>query len=47
MLNYYRSVDGTWALTPLLDGAKLRQPTLFIAEDRYAVLDFWDKKSRD
>ncbi len=40
-LNYYRNVDRDWALTPFLDGARLRQPTLFIAGDRDAVIEFW------
>ena len=40
-LNYYRNVDRNWALTPFLDGAKLRQPTLFIAGERDGVLGFW------
>lgn len=40
-LNYYRNVDRNWALTPFLDGAKLRQPTLFVAGDRDAVIEFW------
>jgi pimeloyl-ACP methyl ester carboxylesterase len=44
VLNYYRNVDRNWALTPFLDGAKLRQPTLFIAGDRDAVLDFWGEE---
>ncbi len=43
-LNYYRNVDRNWALTPFLDGAKLRQPTLFIAGDRDAVVEFWDEE---
>jgi pimeloyl-ACP methyl ester carboxylesterase len=43
-LNYYRNVDRNWALTPFLDGAKLRQPTLFIAGERDAVLDFWGEE---
>jgi len=30
-LNWYRNIDRDWALTPFLEGAKLRQPTLFIA----------------
>jgi len=30
-LNWYRNIDRNWALTPFLEGAKLRQPTLFIA----------------
>ncbi len=40
-LNYYRNLDRNWALTPFLDGAKLRQPTIFIAGDRDAVIEFW------
>jgi len=43
-LNYYRNVDRNWALTPLLDGAKLLQPTLFIAGDRDGVLGFWGEE---
>jgi pimeloyl-ACP methyl ester carboxylesterase len=39
-LNYYRNMDRNWALTPFLDGAKLRQPTLFIAGDKDAVIEF-------
>ena len=44
MLNYYRNVDRNWALTPFLDGVKLRQPTLFIGGDGDAVLDFWGEE---
>ena len=40
-LNYYRNVDRNWELTPFLDGAKMQQPTLFIAGDRDGVLGFW------
>ena len=40
-LNYYRNIDRNWALTPFLDGAKLQQPTLFIAGERDGVLGFW------
>jgi pimeloyl-ACP methyl ester carboxylesterase len=40
-LNYYRNVDRNWELTSFLDGAKMQQPTLFIAGDRDAVLGFW------
>ena len=43
-LNYYRNVDHNWASTPFLDGAKLRQPTLFIAGDRDSVLGFWGEE---
>ena len=44
VLNYYRNVDRNWALTPFLEGAKLRQPTLFIAGDRDGVLGFWGEE---
>jgi pimeloyl-ACP methyl ester carboxylesterase len=30
-LNWYRNLDRLWELTPFLSGAKLRQPTLFVA----------------
>mgnify|MGYP001585241118 CR=1 FL=1 len=30
-LNWYRNIDRNWELTPFLNGAKLRQPALFIA----------------
>lgn len=43
-LNYYRNVDRNWALTPFLDGAKLRQPTLFIAGEYDGVLGFWGEQ---
>jgi pimeloyl-ACP methyl ester carboxylesterase len=43
-LNYYRNVDRNWALTPFLDGAKLRQPTLFIAGEHDGVLGFWGEQ---
>ncbi len=39
-LNYYRNMDRNWALTPFLDGAKITQPTLFIAGDRDPVIEF-------
>jgi pimeloyl-ACP methyl ester carboxylesterase len=39
-LNYYRNMDRNWAMTPFLDGAKILQPTLFIAGDRDPVIDF-------
>jgi len=44
-LNYYRNVDRNWALTPFLDGAKMRQPTLFIAGDCDGVLGFWGEEA--
>src|SRR5262245_9378106 len=30
-LNWYRNIDRTWEWTPFLRGAKLRQPSLFVA----------------
>src|SRR5215469_788593 len=43
-LNYYRNVDRNWALTPFLEGARLQQPTLFIAGELDAVLGFWGEE---
>jgi pimeloyl-ACP methyl ester carboxylesterase len=37
-LNWYRNIDRMWELTPFLNGAKLRQPSLFIAGEVDAVL---------
>ena len=37
-LNWYRNIDRNWELTPFLNGAKLRQPTLFIAGEFDAVI---------
>jgi pimeloyl-ACP methyl ester carboxylesterase len=39
-LNYYRNMDRNWALTPFLNGAKIMQPTIFIAGDRDPVIEF-------
>jgi pimeloyl-ACP methyl ester carboxylesterase len=39
-LNYYRNMDRNWALTPFLSGAKIMQPSMFIAGDRDPVLEF-------
>jgi pimeloyl-ACP methyl ester carboxylesterase len=39
-LNYYRNMDRNWTLTPFLDGAKIIQPTLFVAGDRDPVIGF-------
>ena len=30
-LNWYRNIDRNWELTPFLSGAKLRQPSVFVA----------------
>ncbi len=37
-LNWYRNIDRSWELTPFLNGAKLRQPSFFIAGAVDAVL---------
>ena len=37
-LNWYRNIDRMWELTPFLNGAKLRQPTLFVAGERDVVI---------
>lgn len=37
-LNWYRNIDRNWELTPFLNGAKLRQPALFIAGEFDAVI---------
>jgi pimeloyl-ACP methyl ester carboxylesterase len=37
-INWYRNFDGNWAATPFQDGAKLIQPTVFIAGERDLVL---------
>jgi pimeloyl-ACP methyl ester carboxylesterase len=38
-LNYYRNCDRNWELTPFLEGARLPQPTLFLAGEKDPVLD--------
>ena len=40
-LNWYRNIDETWELTGFLEGAKLRQPSLFIAGDKDPVIEFY------
>jgi pimeloyl-ACP methyl ester carboxylesterase len=40
-LNYYRNDDRNWSLTPFLEGARLLQPTLFVAGEADAVIEFW------
>jgi len=42
-LNWYRNIDRGWALTPFLEGAKLRQPALFIAGDMDPVIRMYRK----
>jgi epoxide hydrolase A/B len=40
-LNWYRNIDRAWEMTGFLDGAKLAQPTLFVAGDKDAVVEFY------
>lgn len=40
-LNWYRSMDRWWELTPLLSGAKLCQPALFVAGEVDAVITMY------
>jgi pimeloyl-ACP methyl ester carboxylesterase len=37
-LNWYRNIDANWKLTPFLSGAKIRQPSLFVAGEFDAVV---------
>ncbi len=39
-LNYYRNMDRNWAMTPFLAGAKILQPTLFVAGAMDPVIQF-------
>jgi pimeloyl-ACP methyl ester carboxylesterase len=39
-LNWYRNIDRVWGLSGFLDGAKIGQPTLFVAGDKDAVVEF-------
>jgi pimeloyl-ACP methyl ester carboxylesterase len=40
-LNWYRNIDRTWELTYFLSGAKLRQPTLFVAGEVDEVITIY------
>jgi pimeloyl-ACP methyl ester carboxylesterase len=40
-LNWYRNIDRMWELTPFLSGAKIRQPSLFIAGEFDAVITMY------
>jgi pimeloyl-ACP methyl ester carboxylesterase len=40
-LNWYRNIDRGWELTGFLAGAKLAQPTLFIAGDKDRVIEMY------
>jgi pimeloyl-ACP methyl ester carboxylesterase len=39
-VNWYRNIDRNWEMTPFLSGAKIHQPTLFIAGDLDGVITF-------
>jgi pimeloyl-ACP methyl ester carboxylesterase len=40
-LNWYRNIDRVWELTPFLTGAKIRQPSLFIAGEFDGVITIY------
>jgi pimeloyl-ACP methyl ester carboxylesterase len=40
-LNWYRNIDRLWELTPFLSGAKIRQPSLFIAGEFDGVITMY------
>jgi hypothetical protein len=42
-LNWYRNIDRIWELTPFLSGAKIRQPSLFIAGEFDGVITIYRK----
>jgi len=40
-LNWYRNIDRNWELTPFLSGAKIRQPSLFVAAESDGVVTMY------
>jgi pimeloyl-ACP methyl ester carboxylesterase len=40
-LNWYRNIDRLWELTPFLSGAKIPQPSLFLAGELDAVITMY------
>ncbi len=40
-LNWYRNIDRIWELTRFLSGAKIRQPSLFIAGELDGVITMY------
>ena len=46
-LNWYRNIDFTWEVSGFLNGAKLRQPTLFISGEHDAVLQMYPDALHD
>jgi pimeloyl-ACP methyl ester carboxylesterase len=43
-INWYRNIDRNWAMTPFLDGAKIQQPTLFVAGELDPVIQMRTKE---
>jgi pimeloyl-ACP methyl ester carboxylesterase len=43
-LNWYRNIDFNWAMTPFLEGAKLRQQALYIGGERDGVLRLYNSQ---
>jgi pimeloyl-ACP methyl ester carboxylesterase len=46
-LNWYRNIDFTWEVSGFLNGAKLRQPALFVSGEHDAVLAMYPDALRD
>lgn len=42
-IDWYRNLDRNWALTPFLDGARIQQPTLFVAGEQDGVIHMMAK----
>ena len=42
-LNWYRNIDRNWEMTPFLEGAKVRQPSLFVAGEVDPVITMYRK----
>ena len=42
-LNWYRNLDRNWELTPFLSGAKIRQPSLFVAGEFDPVVTIYQQ----
>src|SRR4029077_12486393 len=40
-LNWYRNIDRLWELTPSFSGAKIRQPSLFVAGEIDGVITMY------
>ena len=42
-VNWYRNIDWNWRQTPFLDGARILQPTLFVAGELDTVIQMYGK----